>query len=323
MTEQLISLERVEEIANLFGSFDENIRLLEQELGVQVTNRDGALKVAGEAENVMLGVKAIEALLELSGKGEQINEQNVRYVLQLVRSGSEAKLSELAKDVICVTANGKPIKAKTVGQKAYVDAIKKNVITLGIGPAGTGKTYLAVAMAVRALKAHEVSRIILTRPAVEAGERLGFLPGDMQNKVDPYLRPLYDALFDTMGQESFSKLMEKGIIEVAPLAYMRGRTLENAFIILDEAQNTTGEQIKMFLTRIGNGSRMAVNGDVTQIDLPRDKKSGLVEAARVLNGIEGLEIVRFSEKDVVRSRIVSDIIKAYDRAGRPHSDRKR
>ena len=210
MTEQLISLERVEEIANLFGSFDENIRLLEQELGVQVTNRDGALKVAGEAENVMLGVKAIEALLELSGKGEQINEQNVRYVLQLVRSGSEAKLSELAKDVICVTANGKPIKAKTVGQKAYVDAIKKNVITLGVGPAGTGKTYLAVAQAVAAFRAKEVNRIILTRPAVEAGERLGFLPGDLQSKVDPYLRPLYDALFELLGPETYQKYAGAG-----------------------------------------------------------------------------------------------------------------
>ena len=269
MTEQLISLERVEEIANLFGSFDENIRLLEQELGVQVTNRDGALKVAGEAENVMLGVKAIEALLELSGKGEQINEQNVRYVLQLVRSGSEAKLSELAKDVICVTANGKPIKAKTVGQKAYVDAIKKNVITLGIGPAGTGKTYLAVAQAVAAFRAKEVNRIILTRPAVEAGERLGFLPGDLQSKVDPYLRPLYDALFEMLGPETYQKYVERGNIEVAPLAYMRGRTLDDSFIILDEAQNTSREQMKMFLTRLGFGSKIVITGDITQIDLPR------------------------------------------------------
>ena len=285
MTEQLISLERVEEIANLFGSFDENIRLLEQELGVQVTNRDGALKVAGEAENVMLGVKAIEALLELSGKGEQINEQNVRYVLQLVRSGSEAKLSELAKDVICVTANGKPIKAKTVGQKAYVDAIKKNVITLGVGPAGTGKTYLAVAQAVAAFRAKEVNRIILTRPAVEAGERLGFLPGDLQSKVDPYLRPLYDALFELLGPETYQKYVERGNIEVAPLAYMRGRTLDDSFIILDEAQNTSREQMKMFLTRLGFGSKIVITGDITQIDLPRDTASGLKEAMRVLKGV--------------------------------------
>ena len=313
MTEQLISLERVEEIANLFGSFDENIRLLEQELGVQVTNRDGALKVAGEAENVMLGVKAIEALLELSGKGEQINEQNVRYVLQLVRSGSEAKLSELAKDVICVTANGKPIKAKTVGQKAYVDAIKKNVITLGIGPAGTGKTYLAVAQAVAAFRAKEVNRIILTRPAVEAGERLGFLPGDLQSKVDPYLRPLYDALFEMLGPETYQKYVERGNIEVAPLAYMRGRTLDDSFIILDEAQNTSREQMKMFLTRLGFGSKIVITGDITQIDLPRDTASGLKEAMRVLKGVEDIAICRLTAQDVVRHVLVQRIIAAYER----------
>ena len=313
MTEQLISLERVEEIANLFGSFDENIRLLEQELGVQVTNRDGALKVAGEAENVMLGVKAIEALLELSGKGEQINEQNVRYVLQLVRSGSEAKLSELAKDVICVTANGKPIKAKTVGQKAYVDAIKKNVITLGVGPAGTGKTYLAVAQAVAAFRAKEVNRIILTRPAVEAGERLGFLPGDLQSKVDPYLRPLYDALFELLGPETYQKYVERGNIEVAPLAYMRGRTLDDSFIILDEAQNTSREQMKMFLTRLGFGSKIVITGDITQIDLPRDTASGLKEAMRVLKGVEDIAICRLTAQDVVRHVLVQRIIAAYER----------
>ena len=313
MTEQLISLERVEEIANLFGSFDENIRLLEQELGVQVTNRDGALKVAGEAENVMLGVKAIEALLVLSGKGEQINEQNVRYVLQLVRSGSEAKLSELAKDVICVTANGKPIKAKTVGQKSYVDAIKKNVITLGVGPAGTGKTYLAVAQAVAAFRAKEVNRIILTRPAVEAGERLGFLPGDLQSKVDPYLRPLYDALFELLGPETYQKYVERGNIEVAPLAYMRGRTLDDSFIILDEAQNTSREQMKMFLTRLGFGSKIVITGDITQIDLPRDTASGLKEAMRVLKGVEDIAICRLTAQDVVRHVLVQRIIAAYER----------
>ena len=303
----------MEEIANLFGSFDENIRLLEQELGVQVTNRDGALKVAGEAENVMLGVKAIEALLELSGKGEQINEQNVRYVLQLVRSGSEAKLSELAKDVICVTANGKPIKAKTVGQKSYVDAIKKNVITLGVGPAGTGKTYLAVAQAVAAFRAKEVNRIILTRPAVEAGERLGFLPGDLQSKVDPYLRPLYDALFDMLGAETYQKYLERGNIEVAPLAYMRGRTLDDSFIILDEAQNTSREQMKMFLTRMGFGSKVVITGDVTQIDLPGDKPSGLKEAMKVLRGVEGVGICQLTGADVVRHVMVQRIIEAYAR----------
>ncbi len=307
----------------LCGSLGENLKILEREFLVTISDRGERWAFLGDEDNVAAAVRAAEAMLHMLRTNDYLDEQSVRYCVNLVKSGNEAGVAELGGESVLITPRGKPIRPRTLGQKKYVEALKKNTIVISIGPAGTGKTYLAVAMAVRALKAHEVSRIILTRPAVEAGERLGFLPGDMQNKVDPYLRPLYDALFDTMGQESFSKLMEKGIIEVAPLAYMRGRTLENAFIILDEAQNTTGEQIKMFLTRIGNGSRMAVNGDVTQIDLPRDKKSGLVEAARVLNGIEGLEIVRFSEKDVVRSRIVSDIIKAYDRAGRPHSDRKR
>ena len=307
----------------LCGSLGENLKILEREFLVTISDRGERWAFLGDEDNVAAAVRAAEAMLHMLRTNDYLDEQSVRYCVNLVKSGNEAGVAELGGESVLITPRGKPIRPRTLGQKKYVEALKKNTIVISIGPAGTGKTYLAVAMAVRALKAHEVSRIILTRPAVEAGERLGFLPGDMQNKVDPYLRPLYDALFDTLGQESFSKLMEKGIIEVAPLAYMRGRTLENAFIILDEAQNTTGEQIKMFLTRIGNGSRMAVNGDVTQIDLPRDKKSGLVEAARVLNGIEGLEIVRFSEKDVVRSRIVSDIIKAYDRAGRPHSDRKR
>ena len=307
----------------LCGSLGENLKILEREFLVTISDRGERWAFLGDEDNVAAAVRAAEAMLHMLRTNDYLDEQSVRYCVNLVKSGNEAGVAELGGESVLITPRRKPIRPRTLGQKKYVEALKKNTIVISIGPAGTGKTYLAVAMAVRALKAHEVSRIILTRPAVEAGERLGFLPGDMQNKVDPYLRPLYDALFDTMGQESFSKLMEKGIIEVSPLAYMRGRTLENAFIILDEAQNTTGEQIKMFLTRIGNGSRMAVNGDVTQIDLPRDKKSGLVEAARVLNGIEGLEIVRFSEKDVVRSRIVSDIIKAYDRAGRPHSDRKR
>ncbi len=307
----------------LCGSLGENLKILEREFLVTISDRGERWAFLGDEDNVAAAVRAAEAMLHMLRTNDYLDEQSVRYCVNLVKSGNEAGVAELGGESVLITPRGKPIRPRTLGQKKYVEALKKNTIVISIGPAGTGKTYLAVAMAVRALKAHEVSRIILTRPAVEAGERLGFLPGDMQNKVDPYLRPLYDALFDTMGQESFSKLMEKGIIEVAPLAYMRGRTLENAFIILDEAQNTTGEQIKMFLTRIGNGSRMAVNGDVTQIDLPRDKKSGLVEAARVLNGIEGLEIVRFSEKDVVRSRIVSDIIKTYDRGGRPQSDRKR
>ena len=313
LTEQSISLERVEEVANLFGSFDENIRLLEQELSVRVTNRDGELKVAGEGEQVMLAVRAIQGLLDLSARGEQINEQNVRYVLQLVRSGSEEKLAELAKDVVCVTANGKPIKAKTMGQKKYVDAIRKHTITLGVGPAGTGKTYLAVAMAVAAFRAKQVNRIILTRPAVEAGERLGFLPGDLQSKVDPYLRPLYDALFEMLGPETYQKYLERGNIEVAPLAYMRGRTLDDSFIILDEAQNTSREQMKMFLTRLGFGSKIVITGDITQIDLPRDTASGLKEAMRVLNGVEDIAICRLTAQDVVRHVLVQRIIAAYER----------
>ena len=313
MAEQSISLERVEEVANLFGSFDENIRLLEQELSVRVTNRDGELKVAGEAEQVSQAVRAIQGLLDLSARGEQINEQNVRYALQLVRSGSEAKLAELARDVVCVTANGTPIKAKTVGQKAYLDAIRNNIITLGVGPAGTGKTYLAVAMAVAAFRAREVNRIILTRPAVEAGERLGFLPGDLQSKVDPYLRPLYDALFEMLGPETYQKYVERGNIEVAPLAYMRGRTLDDSFIILDEAQNTSREQMKMFLTRLGFGSRVVITGDITQIDLPRDTVSGLKEAMRVLKGVEDIAICRLTAQDVVRHVLVQRIIAAYER----------
>ena len=313
MIEQTVSMERVEEAVNIFGSFDENIKIIEHELSVSVVNRDGSLKIAGEnGENVIYGVKAIEGLLELSGRGEPINEQNVRYVLQLVKSGQEDKIGEVARDVLCVTAKGKPIKAKTLGQKRYVDAIKKSTVTLGIGPAGTGKTYLAVAAAVAAFRAGQVNRIILTRPAVEAGERLGFLPGDLQSKVDPYLRPLYDSLFDMLGTETYNKYLERGNIEVAPLAYMRGRTLDDSFIILDEAQNTSREQMKMFLTRLGFGSKIVITGDVTQIDLPADKVSGLREAMRVLNGVEDIAICRLSGADVVRHVIVQRIIKAYE-----------
>ena len=313
MIEQTVSMERVEEAVNIFGSFDENIKIIEHELSVSVVNRDGSLKIAGEnGENVIYGVKAIEGLLELSGRGEPINEQNVRYVLQLVKSGQEDKIGEVARDVLCVTAKGKPIKAKTLGQKRYVDAIKKSTVTLGIGPAGTGKTHLAVAAAVAAFRAGQVNRIILTRPAVEARERLGFLPGDLQSKVDPYLRPLYDALFDMLGTETYNKYLERGNIEVAPLAYMRGRTLDDSFIILDEAQNTSREQMKMFLTRLGFGSKIVITGDVTQIDLPADKVSGLREAMRVLNGVEDIAICRLSGADVVRHVIVQRIIKAYE-----------
>ncbi len=312
-TEQTISLERLEDTASLFGAFDENIRLLERELSVRVVNREDALKVSGDAEQVMIATRAIRGLLDLAARGEQINEQNVRYVISLVRSGGEERLTELVRDVICVTAGGKPIKAKTVGQKAYVDAIRKNTITLGVGPAGTGKTYLAVAQAVAAFRAKEVNRIILTRPAVEAGERLGFLPGDLQSKVDPYLRPLYDAMFEMLGPETYQKYVERGSIEVAPLAYMRGRTLDDSFIILDEAQNTSREQMKMFLTRLGFGSKIVITGDITQIDLPRDTASGLKEAMRVLKGVEDISICRLTAQDVVRHVLVQRIIAAYER----------
>ena len=312
MTEQCISIERMEEAINLFGLFDENIRIIEQELGVTVVNRESNLKISGDGEAVMWAVKAVQGLLSLSAKGEPINQQNVRYIIELVRAGNEGKIAQLAGDVVCVTAKGKPIKAKTLGQKRYVDAIKQNTITLGIGPAGTGKTYLAVAAAVAAFRAKEVNRIILTRPAVEAGERLGFLPGDLQSKVDPYLRPLYDALFDMLGAETYQKYLERGNIEVAPLAYMRGRTLDDSFIILDEAQNTSREQMKMFLTRMGFGSKIVITGDVTQIDLPADKVSGLREAMRVLKGVEDIAIMRLTESDVVRHALVQRIIKAYE-----------
>ena len=312
MTEQIISIERMEQAINLFGLFDENIRLIERELDVAVINRDSSLKITGEAENVMLAVKAVEGLLTLSAKGEAISEQNVRYIIELVRTGNEGRIEQLAGDVVCVTAKGKPIKPKTLGQKQYVEAIKNNTITLGVGPAGTGKTYLAVAAAVAAFREKQINRIILTRPAVEAGERLGFLPGDLQSKVDPYLRPLYDALFDMLGAETYQKYLERGNIEVAPLAYMRGRTLDDSFIILDEAQNTSREQMKMFLTRLGFNSKIVITGDITQIDLPADKVSGLKEAMRVLKGVEDISICRLGEADVVRHVIVQRIIKAYE-----------
>ncbi len=312
MIEQSISMERMEEAVNLFGSFDENIRILEEALHISVVSRDSELKVSGEAEDVLLGTKAIQGLLALSARGEAINDQTVRYVLELVRAGAEDKIGEIAADVLCVTAKGKPIKAKTIGQKKYVEAIAKNAVTLGVGPAGTGKTYLAVAAAVAAFRDKQVNRIILTRPAVEAGERLGFLPGDLQSKVDPYLRPLYDALFEMLGPETYQKYLERGNIEVAPLAYMRGRTLDDSFIILDEAQNTSREQMKMFLTRMGFGSKIVITGDVTQIDLPADKQSGLKEAMRVLKGVEDIAICRLTGSDVVRHVIVQRIIAAYE-----------
>ena len=309
--EQRISIERLEQAINLFGSFDENIRLIESEFHVTVANRKGELRVNGEPEDTMLACKALSALLTLSNRGEAINEQNVRYVIGLARSGQEEKIGELTQDVICISAKGRPIKPKTIGQKEYVDSISQNTVTIGVGPAGTGKTYLAVAAAVAAFRERKINRIILTRPAVEAGERLGFLPGDLQSKVDPYLRPLYDALFDMLGAETYQKYLERGNIEVAPLAYMRGRTLDDSFIILDEAQNTSCEQMKMFLTRMGFGSKMVITGDATQIDLPADKLSGLKQAVRVLKNVEGIGICELTDQDVVRHVMVQRIIKAY------------
>lgn len=312
--EKIVNAERVEDLITVFGSFDENIRRIEEALSVNIVNRGTDLRVTGESEAVDKAARTLEGLLSLAAKGEVIDEQRVRYLITLVREGNDDKVAQMAKDVVCITAKGKPIKAKTVGQQNYMKAITKNTVTLGVGPAGTGKTYLAVAAAVAAFRERSVNRIILTRPAVEAGERLGFLPGDLQNKVDPYLRPLYDALYDMLGAETFQKYQERGSIEVAPLAYMRGRTLDDSFIILDEAQNTTREQMKMFLTRLGFGSKVVITGDVTQIDLPSDKISGLKDAIRVLEGVKDIAICRLTSADVVRHALVQEIINAYERA---------
>ena len=312
--ERMLSVERVEDLIAVFGSFDENTKRIEEALDVKVINRGTDLKVTGDEENVDKAIRTLEGLLALSAKGETIDEQRVRYLITLVREGNDDSITQMAKDVVCITAKGKPIKAKTVGQQKYMKAIQKNTITIGVGPAGTGKTYLAVAAAVAAFRERTVNRIILTRPAVEAGERLGFLPGDLQNKVDPYLRPLYDALYDMLGAETFQKYQERGSIEVAPLAYMRGRTLDDSFIILDEAQNTTKEQMKMFLTRLGFGSKIVITGDITQIDLPDDKTSGLKDAVRVLDGIKDIAICRLTAADVVRHALVQEIINAYEKA---------
>ncbi len=314
MIEQVINIDRLEHTFALFGSFDSNIKILEQEFSVSVVNRENDIKVSGEPENVMYACRAIDGLLNLLSRGETINEQNLRYVIALVNEGNENQINALAaEDSVCITAKGRQVKGKTLGQRKYIELMKDNIIVFAVGPAGTGKTYLAVAMAVRAFRAHEVNRIILTRPAVEAGEKLGFLPGDLQTKVDPYLRPLYDALFDMLGAENFQKYVERGNIEVAPLAYMRGRTLDESFIILDEAQNTTPEQMKMFLTRLGINSRAVVTGDITQIDLPKDKQSGLIEATKVLRETEDVATIHLNQKDVVRHVLVQRIVKAYDR----------
>ena len=313
--ERVIAVDRVEDILSVFGSFDQNLRLIESELGVRVTDRDAEVHISGGEENAAMAEKAVEALLSLASRGENIDEQRVRYILRLVAEGREREIGALDGDVVCITAKGRPVKAKTLGQKKYVEAIRKNTVTLGIGPAGTGKTYLAVAAAVAAFRDKSVNRIILTRPAVEAGERLGFLPGDLQSKVDPYLRPLYDALFDMLGAETYNTYLERGNIELAPLAYMRGRTLDDSFIILDEAQNTSREQMKMFLTRLGFNSRMVITGDVTQIDLPDDKPSGLKEAVKVLNGVDDIAICTLTGADVVRHVLVQNIIEAYEKYG--------
>ncbi len=313
MAEKLISFHNMEEQAELFGGFDSNIKMIEDAYGVTVLSRNGQLKVTGSGEKLEAAAKVIEVLLDMVQKGQPLNEQNIRNVMQMVADGQEDKLDVLLADCICITSKGKPVKPKTLGQEKYVQAIRDNTIVFGIGPAGTGKTYLAVAMAVKAFKAKEVSRIVLTRPAVEAGESLGFLPGDLQQKVDPYLRPLYDALFDMLGPDQFQRQLERGTIEVAPLAYMRGRTLDDSFIILDEAQNTTSEQMKMFLTRLGMNSKAVVTGDITQIDLPGGKKSGLQEVTKILKGINGIATIRFDARDVVRHRLVQEIVNAYER----------
>ncbi len=321
MIEQTVSVERLEQIVALFGSFDKNIKDIEARCGVTIVYRDSDIKISGDAERVYEATQVINGLLAQLARGEAITDQSLHYVIDLVREGKGEDLIAMSEDVICITAKGRPLKPKTLGQTHYIESLRKNTVTFCIGPAGTGKTYLAVAMAVRAFRAHQVNRIILTRPAVEAGEKLGFLPGDLQNKVDPYLRPLYDALFDMMGAESFQRYMERGNIEVAPLAYMRGRTLDDSYIILDEAQNTTSGQMKMLLTRFGSNAKVVITGDVTQIDLPDPKASGLVEAVKVLRDVPDIGIVRLSGKDVIRHRLIQDIVKAYDQyyQSRPRS----
>lgn len=312
--EKILQVKNQEQMANVFGVFDENVKMIEKEYGVKIVQRDEIVKISGEEEAADRAAQVLEGLLTVSAAEDgKITAQNVNYMIAMVNEGAGQRAVELSTSSICVTARGKTIKAKTVGQANYIEAIVKNSIVFGIGPAGTGKTYLAVAAAVNALRNKSVNRIILTRPAIEAGEKLGFLPGDLQNKVDPYLRPLYDALNDMLGAEMSQNYLEKGIIEVAPLAYMRGRTLDDSFIILDEAQNTTSEQMKMFLTRIGFSSKAVVTGDVTQIDLPHDKASGLKEVQKVLKNIEGIAFCYLSEKDVVRHPLVQKIITAYEK----------
>lgn len=313
--EKLIDVSDTQSLGAVFGEYDGNMKAVEEEFGVKVITRDSAVKISGDdEESIEKARQVVEGLLRRAKRGDAITEQNVSYFISLVAEGNGDKLDEIDSDCICITAKGKPIKPKTLGQKEYIKSIRENSVTVGVGPAGTGKTYLAVAMAVTSLKNKQVSRIVITRPAVEAGEKLGFLPGDLQNKVDPYLRPLHDALFDMLGTETYQRYVEKNVIEVAPLAYMRGRTLDDSFIILDEAQNTTVEQMKMFLTRMGFRSKIVVTGDITQIDLPADKKSGLKDAISILQGIDDIKICNLTHKDVVRHQLVQKIIQAYEKA---------
>lgn len=315
---QMAQLERVLQLENevilaVFGQFDENIKKIELKCNVRIVNHGDDVKISGEEKNVLLGYNVLQALEAMAKRGESITEQSLNYLISTADEMDLAQMEKAYQNLICLTANGRPLKAKTMGQRKYVDLIEKNTVVFGVGPAGTGKTYLAMAMAITAFKNNEVSRIILTRPAIEAGEKLGFLPGDLQSKVDPYLRPLYDALYEIMGAETFQKNMERGAIEVAPLAYMRGRTLDNAFIVLDEAQNTTPEQMKMFLTRIGYGSKAVITGDLTQIDLGEGKRSGLLESTKILADVEDIGIITLTNKDVVRHPLVQKIIMAYEK----------
>ena len=321
MAEKTIDVSGID-ISKLFGSFDKNTKIIEKEFDVIISARNSILRIIGQEQNLESAYRAVSSLIETIDRGEMLTEQNVIYTVNMVRDGAEADLKQLSGDCVCITAKGKPIKSKTIGQKLYIGAMNNNTVVFGIGPAGTGKTYLAVAKAITAFRKKEVSRIVITRPAVEAGEKLGFLPGDLQDKVDPYLRPLHDALFEMVGMENYQNYVEKGLIEVAPLAYMRGRTLDNAYIILDEAQNTTPEQMKMFLTRIGFGSKAVITGDITQIDLPDGKKSGLKEAERILQGIDDIEFCYFSHKDVVRHPLVQKIILAYEKYNKKGGEKK-
>ena len=322
MSEKIISIPENIDITAVFGSMDENIKIVEKIFSVKIVNRDGNIKIQGEEKDSASAERVVREILKLAARGESFDAQTVRYMSTMQHEGVSLSGSDISSDCVAVTVTGKPIKAKTVGQKKYLQAIEKNTVTIAIGPAGTGKTYLAVASAVKAFKAHDKSKIILTRPAVEAGEKLGFLPGDLQNKVDPYLRPLYDALFDMLGADAFQRNLEKGAIEVAPLAYMRGRTLDDAYIILDEAQNTTPEQMKMFLTRLGFNSKIVITGDVTQIDLPIKARSGLIDAVNVLEKVDDIAIIRLTDKDVIRHKLVQEIIKAYDNAKAPKRNKK-